>query len=352
MSYDFNLYTAKPANLVPPLLSNKAQVVIEGPLVVEAEDLEPGELAVIGKRRTLYQVHLEGSLTEADWRDVEAWLNATLAASKGVLVDPQSGAFETGTRRGVLPQAGKAKRHSSWLCFWFKDGEGFHSKGFAETLATLAEAMPAALPTRFGEYEPLQGKVLAGDLAPVLAAFAEHPDLFLKAAPPFGEIHMSIPCAKLFSRYHPQHWIRRRFLLGRLDFEIKPALLDDKTARPGLLALFERLSLQLDVVYSEFTTPQYFTRGGWFWDGLPDSKPRAFCIGPDYRRVWPAANSLGRAVGNSHRLFVAARDGSGMPERPSDLLGPMDQPVGRDSVPELVRIFPFDYEYAPDKYLW
>jgi hypothetical protein len=354
MSYDLNLFTAKSAIGLPPTLSAAAQVAVEGPLVIDEDDLGQAELAAIGKRRILFQIHIEGRLSESDWQTVEAWLASNLTTTKGVLVDPQSGTFETPTRSGTLTQDKKKQRDPFWLCFWFKDGEGFHAHGFAEMLDTLSKIMPAALPIRYGRFEPLQGKVEGGDLAPVMAAFAEDADLLLKASSPFAGIHMSIPCSNRFSQFHPQHWIRRHFLLASVKFEVKPSLLNDTQGYLALLALFERLSVQFDVVYSEISSPQEYAPGSWFWEGLPDSAPRAFCIGHEYRAVWHEADAYGREIGASHRLFSSARDGGGMPKVPSRLLAPEKRSLSRDRTgpPNLADVFPFAYQYSSDNYIW
>lgn len=335
MSFDLDLYAARAFEL-PPLDG----LSIDGPLLVQTEDIEPGIAAVVGKRRLLWQIHL----TDVDWPLVEAWVSQVLSLSKGVIIDLQANTFETATKRGHLRTEGRARPDPVWMNFWFSDGERFHAEGLAQLLATLAEIKPKALPQRYGFWEPLQHKV-EGDFAPLLQAFAEEPKLLLQAKTPFGGIHLSIPCKATYAGFHPDHWLRSHFLLARLSFEVKPT--------EDLREMFERLCLQLDVVYAEITGPMSHAAGSWFWRGLPDGPKRAICIGPNYRRVWPEAQAFGYEVG-THRLFYAARDGSGLPPIPPALVAPYRSLNNRDpqAIPEFAPLFPFDFSFDPNVKVW
>ena len=365
MSYDLSLYAAKSIDLGLPSLSPDGWLEISGPVEVEPDDLSEAELAVVGKRRLLWQISLSNQISEQDWAQIEVWLSKALAETKGVVIDRQTGTYQTVTRQGQLKRDTRPTRDPSWLCYWFKDGEHFHARGFAKFLETLVELLPEALPRRYGDHEPLQFKVLGSDFGPLLGAFSDNPDLCVKAAPPFGDILMSIPCRKKFSNWHPQHFIRKHFLLTCMKIQVKAANLDNGSAREKLSLLFERLCIDLDVVYAEFTAPQYNPWGSWFWDGLPDRSPRAFCIGPEYRAVWPEAEEFGREIGPHHRIFIAARDGSGLPKIPPKLLSPTTVPLAAGNMativaqnrnlhepPVLAEVFPFDFKYATDKYIW
>jgi hypothetical protein len=365
MSYDLSLYAAKSVELGSPTLSPDGWLEVSGPQEIEPDDLPESELAVVGKRRLLWQISLSNQTSEQDWAQIERWLSKALAETKGVVIDRQTGTYQTSTRQGPISRDSKPDRDPSWLCFWFKDGEGFHADGLPKLLDTLAELLPEALPRRFGDFEPLQGRVQGNDFGLLLSAFADAPDLFLRAAPPFGDILLTIPCARKFSGYHPHHFIRRHFLLATLKVELRAACFENSRLHDRITLLFERLCIELDVVYAEFTAPQYNPWGSWFWDGLPDRSPRAFCIGPEYRGVWPEAEVLGKQIGPHHRIFIAARDGSGLPKIPQKLLSPTSVPLAAGNMativaqnrnlyepPLLAEVFPFDFNYAPDKYIW
>jgi hypothetical protein len=370
MSYDLSLYAAKSMEIGVPDLSPDGWLEVSGPTEFESDDLPESERAVVGKRRWLWQISLSNQTSEQDWARIEVWLSKVLAATKGVVIDLQTGTYQTATRKGQLQRDSKPPRDPSWLCFWFKDGEGFHDHGLPKLLETLAEVLPEAVPCRFealarGDYEAPKGKVQGRDFGPLLSAFAEYPDLYLVAPPPFGDFLMSVPCAKTFAHFREKHPIRTNFLLANLKVQIRAASFQSASRIDKVMALFERLCPQLDVVYAEFTAPQYTPWGTWFWDGLPDRSPRAFCIGPEYRGVWPEAEEFGQALGTHHRLFIAARDGSGLPKIPPELLSPKSVPLAAGNMativaqnrnlqgpPTLAKVFPFDFTYSPDSYIW
>ena len=138
--------------------------------------------------------------------------------------------------------------------------------------------------------------------------------------------------------------------MGRIEFELRPAIFSSVTTRDALLQLFKKLSAELSVVYAEILE----TRGGgsWFWDGLPDRRQvHAICIGHAYQSVWPEASVSGELVGNGLRVFTTDRFGTKPPRPPSDLLAP-DQPVDPQGKPLHAPIFPFEYEFDYNKYLW
>ncbi|MCW1920406.1 hypothetical protein NX862_16715 [Rhodobacter sp. KR11] len=337
MSYDFILYAAKPAILPVTEPFRGASLSVSGPFSCEAEDILPSESKVVGARRFMWQIAFEGRASEGDWSRVDAWLTEALVRTKGVLIDHQRGSYQTATKRGELP-VGRVT-DPCWMTFWFTDGEAFHAHGLARMLETLAEVMPEALPRRFENGEGLQGKVIDGEMKPLLEAFAQDPNLFLKAGAPFGDILMSIPCESTFADGKYGHLIRSHFLLATVSFELK--------ATCDAAALFDRLCQDLDVVYAEITEPLniMWTNHSWFWRGLPDTPKRALCLGPEYRLAWPEAEAFGFVIG-SHLILHAARDGTGLPPPPSDIMAPKDS-LGHQLAqrnPLLAPVFPFEQD--------
>lgn len=239
------------------------------------------------------------------------------------------------------------------MSFWFKDGDGFHATGFAAMLALLADQLPAALPRRYGSSEPLQGRIVEDDMTPLIRAFADGPDMLLKAAAPFGDVLMSIPCKARFARWHPTHFVKRRHLLGYVSFEIRPAIFADKQAHAALMAAFDALCLQLDVIYAEIRQDSDRPGGrGRFWEGLPHGPAHTRCIGPDYCGVWPDAVAQARRIGPNHVVWTKGQDAAALPSPPREMVLPLLDGGDPRGPPKLAQVFPFDYESGPDRYHW
>ena len=316
MSYDFELYTSASSTPAPPPELADGNIVLNGPYKVEEEDISKSYLAVIGKKRWLYQIHLEGRVEHGEQGLVDDWLRNSVAAVKGVLIDLQTETFETSRISGPIASVDEAPSVKGAMSFNFQDGEGFYAHGFETMLRVVAKIFPKALPTRYGTYEPLQGKVEQGSYREIVEAFQEETDLTLKSPTPFGHIYMSLPCRKTFSRYHPRHFMRRHHMLGEVTFELRPKLFSNPSDLAALMRLFKALCVELDVVYAEILRTEEASTA-WFWYGLPDRQTtHTICIGPEYQSVWPEVADAGESVGAKHRVFTTDRFGNTPPRPP------------------------------------
>lgn len=208
MSYDFELYTRFAVSLGKPPETCSGIVNCDGPDRVEDQDIPSELLPFLGKNRCLYRIHVEGEVGPENRSLIDQWLRVVIAVSKGVLIDLQTGIYETATKRGTVALGKSDPTSFGSMSFYFEDGEAFYERGFAAMFKTVAEHLPAAMPTRYGYYEPLQGKVCQGEYAEIVSAFQSETDLFLKAPAPFGHIFLSVPCKKTFERWHQRHFIR------------------------------------------------------------------------------------------------------------------------------------------------
>lgn len=346
MSYDYEFYVGRIFSPDVPNLGSSALLSCDGPDRLEDEDLPEEVRPLVGKRRLLYQLHLQGSPDTVARAKCNAWLSELLARTRGVLVDLQTDRYETADKSGTLAAPvtppGKPGRPPSapsrgQMSFHFPDAEGFCEHGFRRMLDVIAETMPAALPTRFGHWEPLQGKVENGELGPLLAAFAEDPQILLQAKAPFGHIGVAIPCRRVMERWHPDSVRQFGFLMPGVRFDLRPKLFDAPAQLAELLTLFERLSVELDVVYSEIATrSNWLNAGGWRWRGLPHRVPHSLSIGRAYRRLWPEGEAHGRPVGRHHLLMTSDRFGT------TPLLPP--KALMADGLAGYARVFPFPRE--------
>ncbi|MBJ7389389.1 MAG: hypothetical protein JHC92_08155, partial [Sphingomonadaceae bacterium] len=156
MSYDFELFATSQHVLEPPTVSATCNVRIDGPECVEDEDVPNSYIPVLGKKRILFRIHLEGEISRADKETIDGWLGAIIAQTKGVLIDLQTENFETLTKSGKLDSSTTKPIENGWMTLYFEDGERFFESGFSTMLEEISLLMPEAAPTRFGYYEPMQ----------------------------------------------------------------------------------------------------------------------------------------------------------------------------------------------------
>lgn len=350
MSYDFELYAASAASLPKPPETSTGNVRCDGPDKMEDDDVPESFLPIVGKKRWIHRIHLEGEISAEERQAVSSWLREAITTSRGVLIDLQTATYETATKSGTVAPGKREQASSGSMSFYFVDGEAFYERGFRNMLATMAEHYPTAIPTRYGYYEPLQGKVSQGDYAEIVAAFQSDTSLFMKSPTPFGHIFVSVPCKKTFERWHPRHFVRRHHLLGRIEFELRPTVFSTVASRDALSQLFKKLSAELKAVYADIL--ESGGGGSWFWYGLPDRQQvHTSCIGPAYQSVWPEASVGGEVVGDGLRVFSSSRFGDKPPRPPSDLLAPGGT-FDAQGKPAYAAIFPFEYEFDYDRYVW
>ena len=350
MSYDFELYSSRKLTLATPKISEGGNIRIDGPDHVEEEDIPVNYLPVLGKKRFLTRIHLEGDHTSSDQDVVDTWLRAIIHETKGVLIDLQTEQFETPTKSGQLVAMEAEVNKSGWMSFHFEDGEKFYETGFEEMLRETSQLMPEAVPTRYGYYEPLQGRIEQGDATELIASFKEETDILMQSKSPFGDIFVRTPCKKTFERWHPRHFIRREFLLCTVSFQLRPKLFTHPANFERLKSLFEKLCVTFDVVYAEIN--QRDDWGSWFWRGLPDHEPHTICLGPAYARVWPEVLKTGHKIGEHHNMLSSDRFGNKPPRPPRNLVAPDQKDKNPGGKTEYASVFPFDYEFDYDSYIW
>lgn len=223
------------------------------------------------------------------------------------------------------------------MSFYLDDPNWFQGEGFALMLKTIADVCPAALSTRYGAYEPLQGRVGNGDTAALAAAFAEDPDIFMRARTPFSWVFMSVPSDVQIAKWHLRHFLRQEYLATRICFELRPKAFDD----PAVPRLFHALSDGLGVLYSEIRRDRCPV-SAWFWRGLPPGPVDAFCLGGRYPEIWPEAARQAVTLPGGTLAIGRTRLGHALPDPPADLRDPLRpfEPGSRDPA-RYAPVFPF-----------
>ncbi len=328
MSYDFELYTSGRHLITEPPSVPFGNVSLDGPDRFELDDVPETYFHIIGKKRWLYRIHLEGEIAHGDQRRIDDWLRTIVLESRGVLIDLQTEKYETPTLSGRIEPEEERPTQMGAMVFYFEDGEGFYERGFKSMLQKIEDVFPRALPTRYGEYEPLQGRLEKGKYSEITKLFRDSTEFFMKSPTPFGYVYMAIPCKKQLEAYPPSHSIHRDFLMGCVEFELRANIFEKPVDLASLLLLFKELSVQLNVAYAEIL-PTEQPENAWFWSGLPDRKSaHTICVGPAYLEIWKEAAMTGEALGKRHRIFTTDRFGNKPPRPPAVLLAPAQKGPG------------------------
>lgn len=341
MSYDLDLYVGRAVDLTPPDAGPGGQFSVEPAARCEEEDIPSSYLPLLGKRRRwLIRLHIEGQPDAPKLKEFDDWLADVVSRTNGVLIDEQAGTYLTDKATGPLPDLSTDIDADGLgdMSFYFEDLEGFVPRALPAILDTIRETLPEAMPARFGQYEPLQGKVEDGDTSALLAAFAADPDQFMKARAPFAHIYTNIASDAELKKWHPEHFLRRHFLAGRLSFELRLKALSD----PRLPELMWRIAQVLPAFYAEIRDTECPVRA-WFWRGLPEGQVRARVIGPPYNDLWPEAAPFVTARQGDLCLMTPTRLAPDLPEPPEHLKEPSDDSFAPTGVrpSDYAAVFPF-----------
>ncbi|QDV10129.1 hypothetical protein Poly30_56910 [Planctomycetes bacterium Poly30] len=320
MSQTYDIYLAKPAEPDPPLAFWYAHFTVDGPLVVEDEDISDSWLEVIGSRRVLWTVTVEGSPSDDDLDELDDWIVSTLSQHKAVFIDPQSGAWRTAHRSGsLLGAAPEVEETLGSLAFFFEDVEGFENDGMRSFLSALQRLLPEALPRRFGPTEPMQSRLEGEDFESLLKAWLEEPQfLIMKAKAPFGYLFSSVPTESMKRSWHSEHFLRTSNLVGRLEFQIRPRLFELPALLQSTLNFLVEGAGITNAFYAELRRVKCPAHS-WFWRGLPPGPVEGCVVGAPYVDLWSGLPEAGTQLTNGQVLLQKRMTGRPMPAVPDEL---------------------------------
>lgn len=224
---------------------------IDGPEDVEAEDVPAEVAAVILGVRCMYSVLVEGSA--ASETPYAARFAKRLAQTlDGVLVDQQTEQVWTRSRSRVIQKPTRESRVATvdldWICLREELTEDV-PRLFVDV---VQDVLPEALPRRFGEYEPLQGKYAEVGLDGSASGWTEATSsLFFSGSGPCVGGRLAAGAGAL---------MRDRFWSMSMTFLADP--LHEPGWRDAIRRVFTTLADQLPAFYATAT----LTRGH-IWSG-------------------------------------------------------------------------------------
>lgn len=334
--------------LVANLDEDGRTIDVDGPSRIESTDLDDVIAGSVRSPRWQVEIHLPGGFDDA----VDQWV-VDLAihvarTGDGVVYDPQQEAIIWPT--GITPRARGSTEERirtiqlEWIIPWSRVPEDMPTRW----LAVLRDLLPVALPTRFGTYEPFQGRLGPDGDGAFVAAWRSVEEkawgglLFSKGSRPCfsGTIQIpdrrgeQIPCLSvdvtLDARpYHRDPGSADDLVLalpsicGRIG-----AIYADATVRRNWI--LRRGSLWSDELTEDWSSP---LRRGALFGGLPAIRPWAAWYGPEYvplvRSTFAnvAADLVGGMLVRHGRLPMDRDELADTPRVPFDLIGPVARTV-------------------------
>lgn len=130
---------------------------VDGPDRLEPEDVPPGIASSVLDARYLYAVTVEGG-AGSEIPHAVRFAKRLAKALDGAVVDQQAGEIWSRSQSRTIPKPSREERVATADLTWFSLRDQLPA-GVSDLMVSAAERyLPEALPCRFGEYEPLQGK--------------------------------------------------------------------------------------------------------------------------------------------------------------------------------------------------
>jgi hypothetical protein len=276
---------------------------------------------------------------------------------EGAVYDPQEDSIvfsSAGARRFRRPRG--EERLAVLKLLWV-----LPSRPGPETPARFLDslrALPEARPTRFGTFEPLQGRLPPHDGSPFVAQWEEEIEkpggsFFWKARGPFFGGSVYFPAGS----WPPREIPRRARKVSQINIEVDSRALQQPAWREGIADLFQQTAVGIGAVYGAA-----YLEGGWIvggrslwadgmlatewdfnivygeWHGLPPAASWLTWFGRVYRnkvktaltdRTTQVGDGLLLRVGDEPRL--PAEIGSDYPELPQDVVWHYrNEPIAKD----------------------
>lgn len=296
---------------------------VDGPLEAEDEDAPPDVASVLLAVRWTIQITMPASLTQAEHRIVTRLARALADDGRGVVHDPQADVI-------AWPRNPEAVRRVEAA-----DDDSDETRGQVELelalprhltatdahalLAILREMLPEAVPVRFGDYEPPQGRLGRDGDDAFAAMWDGTTSLFWRGQRPFEWGHVSLRRGWGSALPEAEREARRPVLGGRkafetdgLSLEFRADLAGDPVWLGALRALFVRLCEELRPFFAAaFTTPgpddEDVVLQGRYWLGVPPLRFWLVYAGAPYAPLIPADHPSARRVGDGVLVELADR---------------------------------------------
>ena len=298
MSYDIFLWTKQRPEIQETKIEiADALLTIDSPYQVEAEDIPAHILLQYESIAYMTAMYLQ-PYTHNEEVVKKALKMASVYAEKyqGVVDDPQTEQIKTKLHKAKLPtQSADAPTVSLTLCF--PPDTDLHKK-LPQFLELLEKHLPAALPRRYGDYEPLPYKY--DEMG------KEHFTNFVEASDSMVFWKGTKPVTYVFlcngSKWHSPS-------VGTAYSSITLHIFKEIYAKTNYQAavhlLLKKSAALFGVFFAQVIDSNEHVIGGLRWRGIPKKTGYAFVIGEPYYSLLKLNAYRGEKIGENQMYFTA-----------------------------------------------
>jgi len=267
-------------------------VEIDGPFAAEDADAPPVVAAALVTVR--WTVQLSGAALSL--------AGAIADSGRGVVYDPQKDVIlwpaDLASLRAVAPRRGGATIQLEWLFARRLERADAH-----RLLAVLRPALPEAVPVRFGDHEPMQGRLDRDGDDAFAALWDRTSNPFWSGRPPVehGFVHLGRGFGAALSPAERDALIP--VVAGRKAVDADEVTLHfqanvDARWVEAIVSVFARVALELDAFFAAgFHSKRPVAVNGRHWLGIPPDPLWLTWVGSEYR----SASGLGPLIRTAER---------------------------------------------------
>ncbi|MDQ0896055.1 hypothetical protein [Agromyces ramosus] len=224
---------------------------VDGPDAVDFEDIPAEVAAAVLGVRWLYSISVEGT-TESEVLHAVRFARRLAQALNGAVVDQQTDEVWSRSQSRKVQKPQRESRVSTVDVAWYCLREDLATDAAVLFVDAARRFLPEALPRRFGEYEPFQGKLVEAGLDGFTKAWADATSMLFTAG--------SGPCIGGHLSAGPSAQFPDRFWSISLTFHAEP--IREVGWQEALRALFVTLADELPAFYASAEVTE-----GHIWTG-------------------------------------------------------------------------------------
>jgi hypothetical protein len=280
---------------------------IDGPLEAEDDDAPEEVDEVLLACRWTVQISCPDDLSKAALGVVERVARRLSDSGRGVLYDPQQDEI-------VWPRSPQKLRHLpkssgedvARVELEWPVARRLSARDAHAVLHTLRQLVPEAVPVRFGDYEPMQGRLERDGDDAFAALWEGHSSPFWKGRYPVGYGFVNLRRGWGSALTQAERDARTPMLGGRkaievdsLTLEFGTAVVDDDRWLSLIKRLFVTVARQLNCyLAAAYCSPndqgEMVRLLGRYWLGIPAGDQWLVWVGPPYRSVLPTGAKIDR----------------------------------------------------------
>lgn len=297
MSYDLFLYSRKCPEIVDNSVEiNTSLLSIDEPYAVEPEDIPSHILLKYEGIAYMTCFYLQPYTTDEN-AIKKAMRIATEYAEKydGVIDNPQSGKMNAKIDKVKLPRVTKESEYIT-VSFYFHTDKSMN-KVLPLFVELIEQYLPAALPRRYGDYEPPKYKYAEQGKEHFLSFISTCDFPVWYASKPVSYVFISDP--------EKTKYVQDKYHCNRISIEVLKEAYNKENWKAAIHTLLKKASVTLEVFYAQIIDSEDIGVVSWWWKGLPPNTGYAYVIGEPYYSLLKLEKGNGVNIDESMMYFNA-----------------------------------------------